>query len=193
MRSVAPDSRFDNAGVLPVTGGSWRVDSARSIASFTARVAGRSVRGRLPLSGAAHVSPAVEDSAAYLCATTGAVSTGSGMLDGLIAGAGFLDSETYPDITFRSDMLVCAPTGWRAVGHLRVKGAEHPLVCELDAGLRARRPGVAEMTITTRWVIDSAWITTQWVPMLARRIAMSCSVALEPVDELDAAQLISAA
>jgi polyisoprenoid-binding protein YceI len=193
MRSVAPDSRFDDAGVLPVSGGSWRVDSARSSASFTARVAGRSVRGRLPLSGAAYVSPAVEDSAAYLCAATGAVSTGSGMLDRLIAGAGFLDSDTYPDISFRSDMLVCAPTGWRAVGHLRVKGTEHPLVCELDADLRAQRPGSAAMMITTRWVIDSMWITTQWVPMLARRIAMSCSVALEPVDELDAAQLLSAA
>jgi polyisoprenoid-binding protein YceI len=114
------------------------------------------------------------------------------MLDELIAGAGFLDSETYPDITFRSDMLARVPTGWRAVGQLWVKGAEHPLVCEFDVDLRSQRPGVAEMTITTRWVIDAAWITTQWVPMLARRIAMSCSVALEPVDELDAARLISA-
>jgi polyisoprenoid-binding protein YceI len=168
------------------------VDPTRSSASFTARVAGRSVRGRLPLIGAAYVSPAVEDSAAYLCAATGAVRTGSGMLDELIAGAGFLDSETYPDITFRSEMLARVPTGWSAVGQLWVKGAEHPLVCEFDADLRAQRPGVAEMTITTRWVIDAAWITTQWVPMLARQIAMSCSVALEPVDELDAARLLSA-
>jgi polyisoprenoid-binding protein YceI len=193
MRSASTDSQIDNRGLLPVTAGSWRVDPARSSASFTARVAGRSVRGRLPLSGGAYVNPAIEDSAAQLYAATGALSTGSVMLDRLLAGPGFLDAATHPDISFRSDVLVCVPTGWRAVGHLRVKGTEHPLVCELDADIRGQRSGAAAMTITTRWVIDSTWITTQRVPMLSRRIAMSCSVALERTDELDARRLASAA
>jgi hypothetical protein len=114
------------------------------------------------------------------------------MLDRLLAGPGFLDAETHPDISFRSEMLVCVPTGWRAVGHLRVKGTEHPLVCELDADLRDQQPEPSAMTITTRWVIDSTWITTQRVPMLGRRIAMSCSLALERTDELDAGQLDAA-
>lgn len=193
MRSATPDIRIDNRGVLPVTAGSWRVDSARSSASFTARVAGKPVRGRLPLSGGAYVSASIEDSAAHLYAATGALRTGSAMLDRMLAGPGFLDAEAHPDISFRSEMLVCVPTGWRAVGHLQVKGTEHPLVCELDADLRDQQQGPAAMTITTRWVIDSTWITTQRVPMLARRIAMSCSLALEPVDELDARRLAPAA
>jgi hypothetical protein len=49
------------------------------------------------------------------------------------------------------------------------------------------------MTITTRWVIDSSWITSQRVPMLPRRIAMSCSVALERTDEPEGSQLEPAA
>jgi polyisoprenoid-binding protein YceI len=186
MTTVTPDIRFgSNSGVLPVTPGSWRADPSRSSASFAAHVAGRSVRGRLPLRGGAYVSASIEDSAAHLYAATGALRTGSAVLDQLLAGPGFLDAETHPDISFRSEMLVCVPTGWRAVGHLLIKGTEHPLVCELDADLHDQQQGPAAMTINTRWVIDSTWITTHRVPMLARRIAMSCSLALERTDELD--------
>ena len=182
MTAATPDTRFGSGGVPPVTAGSWRVDPSRSSASFNARVAGSSIHGRLPLSGRAYVSAVIEESAAHLYAATGSLRTGSAMLDRLLAGPGFLDAEAHPEISFRSDVLVCVPTGWRAVGHLQVKGTEHPLVCELDADLRDEPQGPAAMTINTRWVIDSKWITTQRVPMLARRIAMSCSLVLEQTD-----------
>jgi polyisoprenoid-binding protein YceI len=193
MKSATSDVRTHDGRVLPVTAGSWRVDPSRSSASFTARVAGKAVRGRLPLSGGAYVSSSIEDSAAHLHAPIGALRTGSALLDRILAAPGFLDAEAHPDISFRSDMLVCVPTGWRAVGHLRVKGTDHPLVCELDADLRDQQQGPAAMTVTTRWVIDSTWITSQRVPMLARRIAMSCFIAFEPVDELDARRVQLAA
>jgi polyisoprenoid-binding protein YceI len=192
MTTATPDTRIDSSGALPMTAGSWRVDSSRSSASFTARVAGSSIHGRLPLSGRAYVSAVIEDSAAHLYAATGALRTGSAMLDRLLAGPGFLDADAHPNITFRSEMLVRVPTGWRAVGQLRVKGTEHPLVCELQADLRDHQQGPTTMTINTRWVIDSRWITTQRVPMLARRIAMNCSVALEQTDEFDVGGLAPA-
>lgn len=192
MTSTTPDTRHGTVGELS-TVGSWQVNPLHSKASFTARVAGRAVQGHLPLRGGAYVSASIEDSAAHLYATTGAVRTGSAMLDRLLAGPGFLDAEAYPDICFRSEMLVCVPTGWRAVGHLLVKGSEHPLVCELDADLRGQQTATAAMTITTRWVIDSSWITAQRVPMLTRRIEMSCSVALERTEEPEHGQLEPAA
>jgi len=193
MTTATPDIGLGSTSALPVTPGSWRVDPSRSSASFTARVAGRPVRGRLPLSGGAYVSASIEDSATHLYAATGALRTGSAMLDRLLAGPGFLDAETHPDISFRSETLVCVPTGWRAAGHLRIKGTDHPLVCELDADLHDQQHASAAMTIKTRWVIDSTWITTQRVPMLTRRIAMSCSLALEQTDELDVGGLAPAA
>jgi hypothetical protein len=107
---------------LPVPAGEWAVDPVRSSASFTARVAGRSVRGRLPLSGGARISATPEESAACLVATTTALSTGSGLLDRMLVGSGFLEAEAFPEISFRSDMLVHVPSGWRAVGQLEVKG-----------------------------------------------------------------------
>jgi polyisoprenoid-binding protein YceI len=133
------------------------------------------------------VSPAVEDSAAHLYAATGGLRTGSAMLDRLLTGPQFLDAETHPSISFRSEMLVRVPTGWRAVGHLRVKGTDHPMVCDLVADLRDSKLGQMAMTVETRWVFDSSWITGR-VPMLARRIAMSCSITLEQTDDLVGSQ-----
>src|ERR1700722_17776397 len=86
--------------------GSWRVDPARSHASFTASVLGRRGRGPLPLSGAVLITEPIEDSTARLIARASAVSTGSAVLDRLLAGPGFLDARAYPEISFQSDLLV---------------------------------------------------------------------------------------
>jgi len=101
--------------------GSWRADPAHSHASFAARVAGRPLRGRLPLTGRVLIAEPVEDSTARLVARSGAVSTGSPVLDRLLTGPGFLDAGTFPEISFRSELLAWVPAGWRAVGILQVK------------------------------------------------------------------------
>jgi polyisoprenoid-binding protein YceI len=194
---TAPRSDIRSAGQhqSAVPAGDWLVDPVRSHASFTARVAGRSVRGRLPLTGAARVVSSIEDSTAHLVALANDVSTGNRMLDRLLAGPGFLHTEDYPTISLRSQMLVCVPTGWRVVGQLQVKGIEHPIVCELEADLRSARPqtGAAAMMLRTRWVLDSTWITTQRLPTLSRRIAMNCSVVLDRAREASASEPTPAA
>ncbi len=50
--------------------GSWRVDPARSQASFAAQTAGRLVSGRVPLTGRAVIMEPIEDSTARLAAAT---------------------------------------------------------------------------------------------------------------------------
>ena len=47
MTATMPGQRFLPAGLSRPAAGSWRVDPARSQASFAARVAGRPVGGRL--------------------------------------------------------------------------------------------------------------------------------------------------
>jgi hypothetical protein len=67
------------------------------------------------------------------------------------------------------------------VGQLRVKGTEHALACQLDAGPAAPGPdGLPTMTVTSRWGLDSRWVIRQRIPALSRRIVMTCSVALVP-------------
>ena len=161
--------------------GSWQVDPAHSHASFAARVAGRSVRGRLPLTGRALIAEPVEDSTARLIARSGEVSTGSPVLDRLLTGPGFLDARTYPEISFRSELLAWVRTGWRATGRLQVKNAEYDLACRLELHLGGTQPdGSPRILITSSWVIDSGWITRQWIPGLGRRIVMTCSCSLQP-------------
>jgi polyisoprenoid-binding protein YceI len=161
--------------------GSWRVDPALSHASFAARVAGRKVQGCLPLTGEVLITEPVERSAARLVARANAVSTGSQVLDRLLTGPGFLDAGVFPEISFRSDLLVWVPAGWRAVGHLQVKDAQHELACQLDLDLGDPVPGgPPRLTIASTWVMDSRWVTSQWIPALGHRIVMTCSFSLGP-------------
>jgi polyisoprenoid-binding protein YceI len=173
--------QFPPGGQPGLTAGGWRVDPAQSHASFAASVVGRPVRGRLPLSGGVLITEPIEDSTARLAASAGAVSTGSPVLDRLLAGPGFLDAAAYPEISFRSELLARVPAGWRAVGRLQVKNAEHQLACYLALRLGGAQPdGSPRILITSSWVIDSRWVTSQWIPGLGRRIVMACSCSLEP-------------
>jgi polyisoprenoid-binding protein YceI len=180
VTTTTPGIQLKPGGQPRLAPGSWRVDPARSHASFAARVAGRPVRGRLPLTGGVRITEPIEGSTARLAATS-AVSTGSPVLDRLLAGPRFLDAGAFPEISFRSERLVRVPAGWRAVGRLQVKNTEHELACQLDLDLPGTPPGaLPRIIIASSWVIDSRWVTSQWVPALGRRIVMTCSFSLEP-------------
>jgi polyisoprenoid-binding protein YceI len=172
----------DKLGAQPrPAAGCWRVDPARSHASFAARVAGRPVQGRLPLTGRVLIAEPIEDSTAWLAAKAGQVSTGSRMLDRQLAGPSFLDAGTFPEISFRSELLAWVPTGWRAVGRLRVKGTEHELACQLNLDRDGEPPDdLPQFRITSSWILDSRWIARQWIPGVSRRIPMTCSFVLVP-------------
>ena len=181
MSATMPGQRFLPAGLPRPATGSWRVDPARSQASFAARAAGRPVGGCLPLVGRVLMAEPIEDSTVRLAARTSAISTGSPWLDRLLAGPGFLDAEAFPEIGFRSELLAWVPTGWRAVGRLQVKGAEHELACRFDLRLDDPQPGgPPRLKVASSLVIDSRWVTRQRIPALGRRIVMTCSLSLEP-------------
>ena len=179
--TTTPDIQVKPGEQPRLATGTWRISPAQSHASFAARVAGRTVRGLLPLTGEVQITDPIDGSTARLTATTSAVSTGSAVLDRVLAGPAFLDARAYPEISFRSDLLVWVPTGWRAVGYLWVKNAEHELACQFGVHLGdTRAGGTPHLFIATSWIIDSAWVTCQRVPALGRRIAMTCSFRLEP-------------
>ena len=179
--TTTPDYQLMPGEQPDLPAGTWRVGTADSYASFAARLAGRSVRGQLPLTGQVLITDPIEESTALLTARTSAVSTGSAVLDRVLAGPAFLDARAYPEISFCTDLLARVPTGWRAVGRLQVKNAEHELACEFGVHLGDPGPGGApRLVIACTWVIDSTWITSQRIPALSRRIAMTCSFHLHP-------------
>jgi polyisoprenoid-binding protein YceI len=180
VTATTPGIQLKPGGQPRLAVGSWRADPAHSHALFTARVAGRDVQGRLPLTGEVRITEPIEDSTARLAARTSAVSTGSPVLDRLLAGPGFLDARAYPEISFRSELLAWVRAGWRAAGRLQVKNAEHNLACYLALHPGGTRPdGSPCIVITSSCVIDSRWITRQWIPGLGRRIVMTCSCSLQ--------------
>jgi polyisoprenoid-binding protein YceI len=181
MTATTPGFRLRPEEQPSLAASHWRVDPACSQASFTARVAGRVVRGRLPLTGQVLMAEPIEESTAWLAARASAVSTGSPALDRLLAGPGFLDARVFPEISFRSELLAWVPSGWRAIGRLQVKDAEHELACQLELRQGGTRPGdPPRLAIASSWVIDSRWLTSQWIPGLSRRVVMTCSFYLEP-------------
>jgi polyisoprenoid-binding protein YceI len=181
VTTTTPGMQLPPGGQPRLAAGSWRVDPAQSDASFAASVVGRPVRGRLPLSGRVLITEPIQDSTARLIARASAVSTGSPVLDRLLAGPGFLDAGAFPEISFRSELLAWVPAGWRAVGRLQVRGTEHELACRFDLRLDDPRPdGLPRLLVAGSLVIDSRWVTRQRIPALDRRIAMTCSLSLEP-------------
>jgi len=181
MTPTTPSIQLISGGRPWPAAGRWRVDPAQSHASFAARVAGHTVRGRLPLTGRVLITEPIEDSTAWLAARTSAVTTGSPVLDRLLAGPGFLNAAAFPEISFRSELLAWVPAGWRAVGRLQIKGAEHDVACQLDLHLGDTLPGdPPRIVIAGSWVIDSRWVTGQRIPALGRRIVMTCSTSLQP-------------
>ena len=66
MIATMPGQGSLPAGLPWPTAGSWRVDPARSPASFAARAAGRPVGGRLPLAGRVLIAEPIEDCAVRL-------------------------------------------------------------------------------------------------------------------------------
>ena len=180
---MRPGPQLKPGGLSLPAAGNWRVDPARSHASFTAQIAGRAVGGSLPLTGHVLIAKPIERSTALLAASATEVSTGSSALDRLLAGPGFLDAAAFPEIIFRSELLAWVPAGWRAVGRLQIKGTQHELACRL--GLHHEDTlleGPPRFWINSSWVIDAHWITRQWIPGLSRRISMTCSFLLEPQD-----------
>ena len=181
VTATTPGHQFLPSGSARLPVGSWRVDPARSYASFAGRAVGRPVLGRVPLTGRVLITEPIEHSTARLAARTSAISTGSPLLDRLLAGPGFLDAVTYPEISFRSELLAWVPAGWRTVGCLNVRCTEHDVACQLDLHLGGTRPdGSPRILVGGSWVIDSRWITSRGIPALGRRVVMTCSFSLQP-------------
>jgi polyisoprenoid-binding protein YceI len=163
--------------------GAWEVVTHRSSVYFSVRVAGMPVEGRFPLSGAVLLGPSLDDSAAYFSAMTEELQTGSKTLDTLLAGPAFLDSSAFPEVWFQSESIVRVPTGWRGIGSLTVKEVERAVVCDFAIAVDETAGQAQRLYLAASWAIDSEWITLSALPKMARRIAMGCSVVLQPIDD----------
>jgi polyisoprenoid-binding protein YceI len=122
--------------------GVYVIDPAHSTIGFSARhalvthVRGKftAFEGILKLDGSR-----LTRSEAHFSVQTGSADTGLPERDAQVTGPGFLDSATFPLMSFRSSgILDAADHRFRLAGHLRVKDAELPLRIDLAFGGASR-------------------------------------------------------
>src|SRR5258708_34143021 len=111
VTTMRPGIEFWPGVRLRPAAGGWRVDPTQSHAAFAARVAGRAVRGQLPLTGRVLIAEQIEDSTAWLAARAGQASTGHPMLDRQPAGPGLLAAGASPETRFRPELHARGPAG----------------------------------------------------------------------------------
>ncbi|WP_432044104.1 YceI family protein [Streptomyces cadmiisoli] len=134
----------DSTRVPPLAGltGVYVIDPVHSTIGFSVRHAMiTNVRGRftafeglLKLDGSRP-----SRSEAYLSVQTGSLETGNGERDAHLTGPDFLDSSTFPLMSFRSTGCLDAGGGrFRVSGYLRIKDIELPIRLDLELGGASR-------------------------------------------------------
>jgi len=110
--------------------GTWTIDPTHSEVGFVARhLMVTKVRGSFAeVSGTVEVAEVITKSVADVTIKTASISSGTADRDGHLRSADFLDSETYPDMTFVSTSF----TGEALTGDLTIKGITKPVTLDVE-------------------------------------------------------------
>ena len=118
------------AAIAAPAPGTYRIDTARSLITFTTRhLFGLCrVRGRFALrDGEIHVTAPMSGCSARARISAASFHTGNPSRDRAVRSARLLDTGTYPDINFTSERLDHADGRWVLHGLLSVRGSAHPV------------------------------------------------------------------
>ncbi|MFJ8852682.1 YceI family protein [Streptomyces sp. NPDC102437] len=137
--------------------GPWSLDPAHSSVAAVAQHLGiSSVHGRFTeFSGRIEISEEVHRSRIDAVISAASIDTGNGMRDKHLRSPDFLDSDRFPEITYRSIGLTPAgPDRWTVHGRLSMHGVERPVDLNLSylgtgpdpwGGVRAAFSATAEL------------------------------------------------
>ncbi|MFF3735086.1 YceI family protein [Streptomyces sp. NPDC002476] len=137
--------------------GAWSLDPAHSSVAAVAQHLGiSSVRGRFTeFSGRIEIADEVHRSRVDAVITAASIDTGNGMRDKHLRSPDFLDTDRFPEITYRSDGLDPAgPDRWTVHGVLSMRGVDRPVDLNLSylgtgpdpwGGVRAAFSATAEL------------------------------------------------
>ncbi|MFG3525259.1 YceI family protein [Streptomyces sp. NPDC047917] len=115
--------------------GTWSLDPAHSSVAAVAQHLGiSSVRGRFTeFSGRIEISEEVHRSRVDAVISAASIDTGNGMRDKHLRSPDFLDSDRFPEITYRSIGITPAgPDRWTVHGRLSMHGVERPVDLDLS-------------------------------------------------------------
>ncbi|MCX5110639.1 YceI family protein [Streptomyces sp. NBC_00378] len=137
--------------------GAWSLDPAHSSVAAVAQHLGiSSVHGRFTeFSGRIEISEEIHRSRVDAVISAASIDTGNGMRDKHLRSPDFLDSDRFPEITYRSIGITPAgPDRWTVHGQLSMRGVERPVDLNLSylgtgpdpwGGVRAAFSATAEL------------------------------------------------
>ncbi|SED06070.1 Polyisoprenoid-binding protein YceI [Streptomyces sp. 2131.1] len=137
--------------------GAWSLDPAHSSVGAVAQHLGiSSVHGRFTdFGGRIEISEDLGSSRVEAVIDAASIDTGNGMRDKHLRSPDFLDTERFPEITYRSSGLTPAgPDRWTVHGELTMRGVKRPVDLDLSylgtgpdpwGGVRAAFSATAEL------------------------------------------------
>ncbi|WP_079053426.1 YceI family protein [Streptomyces phaeochromogenes] len=136
-------------------------------------------------------------SEAYLSVQTGSLDTGSSERDAHVAGPDFLDSASFPLMSFRSTgVLDAGRREFRMAGFLRIKDVELPIHLDLELGGASRDPDGLnrvgfEGTATLRrsdWGLDWNTALAAGGALISDKVSLILDISAVQLEQADAAQ-----
>lgn len=121
-------------GVELPAAGTWVIDPAHSSVEVVARhMMISKVRGRFAtFGGRFEVGERPEDSSLEVVIDAASIQTADERRDGHLRTADFLDTEKYPEITFRSTKVEPGASGrWQVTGDLTLHGVSRPVTLDV--------------------------------------------------------------
>ena len=134
---------------------------------------------------------------AYLSVQTGSLDTGSVERDAHVTGPDFLDSASFPLMSFRSTGVLDAGYGeFRLAGFLRIKDVELPVQLDLELGGASLDPNGLnrvgfEGTATLRrsdWGLDRNTALAAGEAVISDRVRLILDISAVQPDQADAAR-----
>ncbi|TRV80445.1 hypothetical protein FKN01_06765 [Streptomyces sp. 130] len=137
--------------------GTWSLDPAHSSVGAVAQHLGiSSVHGRFTeFGGRVEISEDLQSSRVEAVIEAASIDTGNGMRDKHLRSPDFLDTDRFPEITYRSSGLTPAgPDRWTVHGELTMRGVTRPVDLDLSylgtgpdpwGGVRAAFSATAEL------------------------------------------------
>lgn len=134
MTDVSPDVpiRVSDGRQLPIPG-TWQIDPGHTYVGFESQhMVHTRMRGRFRnFSGTLHVADVPEESSTEVTIDGASLDTTNTMADDMLRKEHWLNTEAYPEITFRSTRIEPGDGDrWKIVGDLSIRGETRPAVLD---------------------------------------------------------------
>ncbi|MEO3826479.1 YceI family protein [Actinomadura sp. B10D3] len=140
-------------GYIP---GTWQIDPIHSDATFSVRHLVSKVRGRFrTLEGEIHGAANVLDSSVRVTIAADSIDTNNQMRDDHLRSADFLETGTYPTLTFASTRIRPKGDAFLVDGDLTIKDVTRQITADVEiGGFTPGHDGVPRAGLTATFEID---------------------------------------